>query len=583
MAVQSTGIVWASSNINATSNPFDFPAYGHGAPNGQWADREYSSTLNETTAGSCVRYAGYGSQINTLLPTLCVIRGLKLHFVRRPLGAGTAADSLVQLMSNINFGGGILGSNQADGVTPWANETKVYGAEDSLWGASLTRAIVTGTDFGVALGQKWLSGGGAYNLDIDAVGIEVFHEEVLSTGPLFPNVASSTGWANPDNAKADDTSYATRTFAGSEDPGVATAGIYLSDYGADIPPNSEILGCLAQAGRFATTAGPRDRFVQLHNNKTLIGANKWVSGSNWGTSASSTVSYGDANSDHWSVAGGLTPELINSPDFGIVLEARNTNASARQGNIDFGSLEFYYIPPDIIEAEATVILAELTTQSAAQLLIDADVNVTLEALTTVSAASLNISGEVSATLEPLTTVSAGNLIVNAGVSVLFEPLTMEAAATLSTTGGSLITLAALTMSAEASIYDPGGFAIIRLAALTMQSAAALNVAGQSLITLQPLTSVSAGNLIIGAGVSVQLEALTMISAGKIFNEGTVSVLLQPLTSVAEGSLIVAGGVNTLLAPLTLTSTIQFVIQAITPAGRILNGDFGTIAQRTVEF
>lgn len=348
MAVQSTGIVWATNAYqNGVSGPqWQNIANGTGAPDQTWASRAVDNTVNDLGPTSSLRFYGIGPLLDSILPPLIITRGIKVHVVRKA-DALTASDSVVGIMESY-LSGGLSGDNRALTSTFWPNVsdpgvTQEYGGEDDLWnyGGTWLRAVLVQTGFGIALGQQWEGGSGT--IYIDAVGIEIFYDEVKTTGALFPATASSTSWANPNNAKADDTSYATRTFAGSETPSVPDAGIFLSGFGAAVPAAAEIVGIQHVQGRFSTTAGIRDRFVQLHQNGSVIGANKWVSGSNWGTGTTGTATYG-GNADLWSTTG-LTGADVNASTFGIVLEARNNNASARQGNYDFGTLEFFYIEP----------------------------------------------------------------------------------------------------------------------------------------------------------------------------------------------------------------------------------------------
>lgn len=73
----------------------------------------------------------------------------------------------------------------------------------------------------------------------------------------------------------------------------------------------------------------------------FIGDNKAVTGTNWPT-VEAYIGYGGPT-DKWGCA--LTPAWINSPYFGVGIQARNNNASSRTASIDHIRITVYYHVP----------------------------------------------------------------------------------------------------------------------------------------------------------------------------------------------------------------------------------------------
>lgn len=83
------------------------------------------------------------------IPSGAIITGVVATITRDADVAASAFDQNVKLIVS----GSIAGDNQADFITPWptSSTAATYGAFNSVWGATLTRAIVNASNFGVAI------------------------------------------------------------------------------------------------------------------------------------------------------------------------------------------------------------------------------------------------------------------------------------------------------------------------------------------------------------------------------------------------------------------------------------------------
>lgn len=142
----------------------------------------------------------------------------------------------------------------------------------------------------------------------------------MATQTRLPSIVSvdvSVGtrpWFNPDMFKVKDGQPAT---SGHNGPAAQTNRVIAKNYGFSVPLGSQITGVSLTIPRNTnrnngTTNGVDDHEVKLvldglpsGNNKASVG--KWPIGQ-------SVKVYGGAG-DTWGVA--LTPEVINSPEFGV--------------------------------------------------------------------------------------------------------------------------------------------------------------------------------------------------------------------------------------------------------------------------
>jgi hypothetical protein len=178
-----------------------------------------------------------------------------------------------------------------------------------------------------------------------------------------------------------------------------------------------------------------------------------------------------------------------------------------------------YISSPGTELTANIMLAPLTSTSAASLAINAASNKTLAPLTSSAAADIgavSISAAVNVTLAPLTSASAASLAINAASNKTLAPLTSSAAASLAINALSNKTLAPLTSNASMSIGTPP-------------------ISASVTSTLQPLTSSSNASTSISASAGVTFSPLTTTSIAVLKITAISNKMLQPLTSLAAMS------------------------------------------------
>lgn len=120
------------------------------------------------------------------IPVGATIDGVEFRFERRSVRASGAwnssiNDNLVQLI----VGGSLAGSNLSAGANypNGATLSGSYGGASNLWGASLTRANVVASDFGVAIQAVNNSGAAAnYTAYVDYMEMKVYYTEPAPTG-----------------------------------------------------------------------------------------------------------------------------------------------------------------------------------------------------------------------------------------------------------------------------------------------------------------------------------------------------------------------------------------------------------------
>ena len=171
-----------------------------------------------------------------------------------------------------------------------------------------------------------------------------------NTGALSPTAASGAGvWVGRTNA---DVPWGTPLGP------VATCAIGASGvsrqliqtgYGAAVPMNARVTGVVAVApvkgsagGTVYDAAGSPGAGVFLTLDGVTIGSSNHANGNLW-TAAFAAQTYGSA-ADSWGVAGGLTPAIVNSPNFGIIYAAEE-NAGGQTASVEPVTLTIYYATP----------------------------------------------------------------------------------------------------------------------------------------------------------------------------------------------------------------------------------------------
>ena len=154
-------------------------------------------------------------------------------------------------------------------------------------------------------------------------------------GTMTDDAAVGVGvWATVDNAKVNDTSYATN---GSGTP--ATHYLKATAFGFAIPSGATIngiqVGITRKASNNAKFEYSSDNIVSLVKGGTVSGDNKFNAGVKWPTS-DGTVTYG-TTSDLWGTTWAYTD--INASNFGVVLSANTVTATA---SVNFISVTITY-------------------------------------------------------------------------------------------------------------------------------------------------------------------------------------------------------------------------------------------------
>ena len=157
------------------------------------------------------------------------------------------------------------------------------------------------------------------------VGQEPATNEIKSRGPetgaiFYQTETGNQSWKiSPSGAAA--------VFTGDE-PNRITEQLRVSGFNFDLPANAVIKGIEVGVKRYGEN-DPRDHMVSLVNQNTLIGQNRARFKNPW-PAKQEDETYGSA-ADLWNIEKELTPEDINSKNFGVALVAaapdgRKTNA-----------------------------------------------------------------------------------------------------------------------------------------------------------------------------------------------------------------------------------------------------------------
>jgi hypothetical protein len=163
---------------------------------------------------------------------------------------------------------------------------------------------------------------------------EVLVHSQTKTPTTSINVSTGNeAWGNPGNVLVSNDGYATVNL----DSGISDE--LRVTFNFSVPANATILGIEARIERNAITTGGdvRDLTIRLRKTAGLVGNNK-ASASNWPLGTDAIATYG-SSSDLWGTT--WTPEEINSPDFGISIEAQGFD-NPMTGRIDQVVLKVYY-------------------------------------------------------------------------------------------------------------------------------------------------------------------------------------------------------------------------------------------------
>ena len=163
-----------------------------------------------------------------------------------------------------------------------------------------------------------------------------------SQGINSPQVV--TGWTNPDNSKISDNVYTTGP----------SVGLTAKGYGFDIPLEATIVGLEINVERKMTRSGTAyiaDSMACLVINGTPdYNANRAVIWTQWSLTTEENKIFGSPT-DTWGLS--LTPEIVNNPNFGFLLQP-NKQGSIATAFVDFIGAKVYFTLPDTTTPTITI-------------------------------------------------------------------------------------------------------------------------------------------------------------------------------------------------------------------------------------
>lgn len=164
---------------------------------------------------------------------------------------------------------------------------------------------------------------------------------MADTGWLDPgsveSVFGTQAWADPENAAAEDTRYAS---VGMTDE--TSDELYASDFGAALPAVTSIDGVEVRVLRYfeqngGATAIVADHTIRLTPGGTATGDNK--AGGAWPEDTPAAATYGGA-ADVWSCT--LNQSVCNNANFGVVVACEETFADPALAYVDVIQMKIYY-------------------------------------------------------------------------------------------------------------------------------------------------------------------------------------------------------------------------------------------------
>jgi hypothetical protein len=164
-------------------------------------------------------------------------------------------------------------------------------------------------------------------------------EFLATSGAQTAGIGGFIDWVNPGNITADDGSYATSNLANTQ-----TTERLFAGFSTSIMPitDARIVGIKVTIQALQTGTGtPHTALVSLrYPNYDLESANL-SSLTELGVSADNYTFGGE--DDLWGIEE-ITPEQINSADFGVDITYTNASGATGQVEIDYVSVEVFYVP-----------------------------------------------------------------------------------------------------------------------------------------------------------------------------------------------------------------------------------------------
>lgn len=157
----------------------------------------------------------------------------------------------------------------------------------------------------------------------------------------LPTTATATGWTSASNILLDDGSVATSAMT---TPFLPSDPITVTGFDFEVPAGAVITGVEVRIDR-AKSGGAGTGEVSDYN-VSLVGVesshNKAKTDLYPASSALAKTTYG-GNSDIWGAS--LTPELVNTADFGVKLLVQQTTGTLTQAVVDCIEVRIHYKPP----------------------------------------------------------------------------------------------------------------------------------------------------------------------------------------------------------------------------------------------
>jgi hypothetical protein len=163
------------------------------------------------------------------------------------------------------------------------------------------------------------------------------------TGTTKSDYLLRSDWSNPNRIRENDDNEASALILAN----MSSEYLYASDFGFSIPDYATIDGITVRIGRHQNNSSYlriRDVGVYLtENGVSGAGDNKADTGTNWPQNEAVAV-YG-STSDTWGTS--WTPDMINSPDFGVMFSVRNSAILLpNTAYVDFIRVVVRYTIPD---------------------------------------------------------------------------------------------------------------------------------------------------------------------------------------------------------------------------------------------
>ena len=230
---------------------------------------------------------------------------------------------------------------------------------DNFTGVNTTKVAKTGTSDEASTAQ-YIDSCGVYNFTVfvnDTTNQISQNSTTLQLNCSVRNAStvvssgSGTAWANPDNARLCDNSYATATLLGS----TSSAYLNFTNFNLSIPTDITIAGIKTRVERKEdlATSNINDSIVQLSKFYSLIGNSK-ATNNEWST-ADENATYGGFY-DTWG-ASWLRSGVHNTKGFGIVVSAYDAGL-AGVASVDCAQIAVFYngtdtSAPEVIKLNAT--------------------------------------------------------------------------------------------------------------------------------------------------------------------------------------------------------------------------------------